>query len=80
MPRSKDNLAARHTWANVLVAPSILNPAFLLATDYVSASPFLMYYQEPERRITAVEHREVRDENSLAIDLIIRPLLDSPTG
>lgn len=80
MPLPKDTIASKHAWANVLVAPTILNPAFLLAGDHVSASPFLMYYQAPERRITAVEHHEIRDESSLAVDLIIRPLLDSPTG
>lgn len=80
MPLPKELNAARHAWANVLVAPSILNPAFLVANDRVSASPFLMYYQPPDCPIAAVGHREIHDENALAIDLIIRPLLDSPTG
>lgn len=80
MPLPKELNVAKHAWANILVAPNILNPAFLVAGDHVSASPFLMYYQAPENRITTVGHHEVRDENSLAVDLIIRPLLDSPTG
>ena len=80
MPLPKELNVARHAWANVLVAPSILKHDFLVANDRVSASPFLMYYQSPERPIAAVGHREIPDENALAIDLIIRPLLDSPTG
>jgi len=80
MPLPKDIYAARNTWANILVSPDILRPGFLLEGDRVTATPFLMFYQAPERPIDSVEHREIPDENTLAIDLVIRPLLDSPTG